>query len=125
MINGILKDNLRKRKFHAITRLGPEDVKLIASVAKSENNLKSQITWLRTCPELHKEYRKAVKVHDNLLVKSPAEQMKEGWVMLDQTVDQSERVVEDITKYFAEGRKRCPAFQSKSELNALIFFWSY
>ena len=123
MINGILKDNLRNRTFHAITRLRPEDVKLIASVAKSENNLKSQITWLRTCPELHKEYRKAVKVHDNLLIKSPAKQLKESWAMFDHTVDESERVVEDIAKYFAEGRKRCPAFQSKSELNALIFIW--
>ena len=62
IMEGILRDKLRQKTYQAATRLRPEDVKLIASVAKSENNLKSQITWLRASTQLNKLYRKVVLV---------------------------------------------------------------
>ena len=113
LMNGKLRDNVRNITYQAVSRLKPEDVKLIATTAKNENNLKSQITWLRATPELHKQYRKAVKLHNNLLAKATAELVKESWVMFDETVDESLPLVEDIRNYLTEGRKLCPPFQGK------------
>ena len=104
LMDGKLKDNLRNKTYQAVSKLRSDDVKLIASVAKNENNLKSQITWLRASPELRKQYRKATKFHNNLLAEEPEELGKQSWVVFEDTVDESIPVVEDIHKYIKAGR---------------------
>ena len=111
MMEGILRDILRQKTYQAATRLRPEDLKLIASVAKSENNLRSQITWLRASTQLSKLYRKAVKAHINLLAESAGDLVKNSWEVFEHTVDESVPVVEDISKLLQEGKKQCPPFQ--------------
>ena len=120
MMEGVLRDELRKKTYQAATRLRPEDLKLIASVAKSENNLKSQIIWLRASSQLHKLYRKAVKFHNNLLAESARDLVKNSWKVFEHTVDESVPVVEDISKLLEEGKNQCPPFQGKLLSNTFL-----
>ena len=120
MMEGVLRDKLREKTYQAATRLRPEDLKLIASVAKSENNLKSQITWLRASSHLHKLYRKAVKVHNNLLAESARDLVKDSWEVFEHTVDESVPVMEDTSKLLQEGKNQCPPFQGKLLSNPFL-----